>query len=68
MTCALHPDMNAAEVWIEKRFSDFRAVDGRLFPFLEQQIDLRSGAVLQTSTIRAVRVNLPFDPSLFVAP
>ena len=65
---ALHPDIDPGEAWIEKRFSDFRAVDGRMFPFLEQQINLRTGAVLQTSTLRTVRVNVAVDPSQFVAP
>ena len=65
---ALHPDMDPKQAWIEQRYSDFRPVEGRLVSFEEKQVDLKTGAVLQTSIVHSVRVNPVFSAEEFIAP
>lgn len=54
---ALHPDMDPTEIWIESRYSDFRAIDGVLFPFASRQTARDSGEWLQTTQVRTIELN-----------
>ena len=62
---ALHPDIDQAQEWTESRFSDFRMVDGVMRSFSSSHVDLKTGAVLQTSTIKEIKTNPPVDDSIF---
>ena len=65
---ALHPDADAAKKWIEQRFADYRTVEGRKVAFKEEQYDLRSGVLLQTSSITQVETNPVLAPDEFAPP
>jgi hypothetical protein len=54
----------AAEV--DQHWSDFRAVEGRQYPF--HNVLLRDGEKFADSTIQEVKINPSLDPSLFVKP
>ncbi len=62
---ALHPDADPEKKWLETRFSDFRAVDGIPRAFSSIQVDLKTGAVLQTVTLEQVSFNQAVNPALF---
>ena len=64
---ALHPDIDPKEKWSETRFSDFRKSDGLLRSFKSVQVDLESGEVMQTTTVKQITTNPPLDDSLFQA-
>lgn len=57
-----------AEVATETRYSDFRKVDGVLFAFLAQKVEIASGKVLNTFKTRAIEINRKLDPSVFSPP
>ncbi len=65
---ALHPDIDPATTPLESLYSDFKKADGVVRAFKDKQIDLRSGAVLSTTDIESVQVNIPLDPDLFTRP
>ncbi|HXT74264.1 MAG TPA: hypothetical protein VN785_10480, partial [Candidatus Angelobacter sp.] len=50
----------------DQRWSDFRAVDGRQFPY--QSVTYRSGAKFTDATIQDIHINPTLDPSLFAKP
>ncbi len=50
----------------DERWSDFRAADGRQFPY--QSVTYRAGAKYTDSTVQEIKINLPLDPSLFLKP
>ncbi|MGH9732671.1 MAG: hypothetical protein ACRD4A_13320, partial [Candidatus Acidiferrales bacterium] len=50
----------------DQRWSDFRAVDGRQFPY--QSVTYRSGAKFTDATVQDVHINPALDPSLFAKP
>src|SRR5262249_3513083 len=54
---ALHPDADARTRRLEQRYEDFRKVDGRMLPFKSSQVDLRTGQVMQTTTVLEVITN-----------
>ncbi len=53
----LHPDVDPRPVWIENRYSDFRPVDGVLFPFASEQVELESGRQMQRTQILWLEIN-----------
>ena len=63
----LHVDVNPTPTTIESQFSDFRKVDGVLFAFAAADTDLATHKVLETTTVRSVKVNPHFDPAIFSA-
>jgi hypothetical protein len=65
---ALHPDLDASKKWLENRWTDYRPVDGVLRSFHDEQLDLRTGQVVQTTTVKSVRSNPEIDPGLFLRP
>ena len=62
---ALHPDADARTRWIEQRYEDFRKVDGRMLAFKSSQVDLRTGQVMQTTTVLEVTTNPPLTEATF---
>ena len=61
----LHPDIDAKPTTIETRTSDFRSVAGVNFGFASVDTDLSTGKVLETTTVRSIKVNPSFDQSIF---
>lgn len=54
---AYHPDIDATEIQIESRPSDFRKLEGVLFSNLNTDIDLEKGEVLSSNTVTARQIN-----------
>ena len=50
----------------DERWSDFRAAEGRQFPY--QSVTYRGGAKYTDSTVQEIKINPPLDPSLFAKP
>jgi hypothetical protein len=63
----LHVDVDPTPSTIESRFSDFRKVDGVLFAFAVADTDLATHKVLETTTVRSIKVNPHLDPAIFSA-
>jgi hypothetical protein len=63
----LHVDVDPTPTTIESRFSDFRKVNGVLFAFVGTDTDLATGKVLETTTVRSLKVNPQFAPAIFRA-
>jgi hypothetical protein len=61
----LHVDIDPTPTMIEHRSSDFRKVGGIPFAFHSEEVDLQTGKVLETTTVREIRVNPPIDESIF---
>ena len=61
----LHVDVDPTPTTIEYRSSDFRKVDGIVFAFRSEEVDLQTGKVLETTTVKEIRVNPPIDESIF---
>lgn len=62
---ALHPDVDPAKTTIETRYSDFREVDGFWFPFADEDIDLKTGKVIESAKMKEIQVNPPTDAAMF---
>ena len=56
---AFHVGIDPTRQTIETRFSDYRAVAGRLFPFKSEEVDWTTGKLLGTTTVRRLAVNQP---------
>ena len=50
----------------DQRWSDFRAVEGRQFPY--QSVTYRSGTKFSDSAVQDIHINPALDPSLFAKP
>ena len=61
----LHVDIDPTPTTIEQRMSDFRKVNGITFSFANTETDLKTGKLLETTSIRDITVNPPIDPSAF---
>jgi hypothetical protein len=61
----LHPDVDPTPTTIESRKSDWRKVDKVWFAFADEDVDLKTGKVLETTQIKDIKVNPPMDPSIF---
>ena len=62
---ALHPDVDPPPTIIESRKSDWRQVDGFWFAFAGEDVDLKTGKVLESSQIKEIKVNPVLDPAFF---
>jgi len=62
---ALHPDVDPIKTTIESRKSDWRQVDGLWFAFASEDVDLNTGKILETSTVKETKVNPTIDPAIF---
>jgi len=56
------------KILTETRWSDFREVDGLLVPFMEEQVEIESGKVLNQFVRSAVVVNQALEPGQFAPP
>ena len=61
----LHIDIDPTPTTIEQRMSDFRQVAGVWFPFANTETDLKTGKVLETTTIRNITVNPKINEAIF---
>ena len=62
---AIHPDLDARKKWLENLWSDWRPVAGVLRNFHEDQVDVPTGRVLQTTDVTRIDVNSAFPAGLF---
>ncbi len=62
---ALHVDVDPTPTTIEQQMSDFRAVGGVLFAFANTETDLKTGRVLETTTIRRLTLNPAVNDQIF---
>jgi hypothetical protein len=62
---ALHPDVDPTKTTIESRKSDWRQVDGVWFAFAGEDVDLKTGKVLETTRVKEIKLDPPIDPSIF---
>ena len=61
----LHVDVDPTPTTIEQRSSDFRTIAGVQFAFTSSDTDLQSGKVLESATVKKVKINPPFVPAVF---
>jgi outer membrane lipoprotein-sorting protein len=61
----LHVDVDPTPTTIEHRSSDFRKVGGIPFAFHSEEVDLQTGKVLETTTVKEIRINPSIDESIF---
>ncbi len=61
----LHVDIDPTPTLIEQRMSDFRQVAGVWFSFANTETDLKTGKLLETTTIRGITVNPKMDGAIF---
>lgn len=52
----------------ENRYVDYRAVNGVLFPFENQEVEIATGKELNSVTVQSITVNDNFQPSYFSPP
>jgi hypothetical protein len=57
-----------AAVQSENRFGDYRPVNGVLFPFTVQEVEIATGKELNSVTMQSIAVNENFDLSYFSPP
>ena len=62
---ALHVDIDPTPTTIEQRMSDFRKVAGVVFSFANTETDLKTGKVLETTTVHDITVNPAVDDEIF---
>ncbi len=62
---ALHVEIDPTPTTIETQSSDFRRVAGVMFSFANVEVDLKSGRVLERTTVRSVKVNPEFNERIF---
>ena len=65
---AFHPALDSHETWVETRWSDYRPVEGLLYPFASMNVDLGTGRELAVQKVTSLRINPKFDPVLFQMP
>ena len=61
----LHVDVDPTPTTIESVFSDFRKVDGVLFPFSSVDTDLTTRKVLETVHVNSVKLNVQIEDAIF---
>lgn len=65
---ALHVDVDSTKQATESKASDFRNVDGVLYAFQSVKRNLKTNEVIQTVTIKTIKLNPTLDDSLFRKP
>lgn len=58
-TKPMHLAIDPTKLFIETQFSDYRPVEGVMFPFMSREVNWKTGAELGHTTVRAVIVNAP---------
>jgi len=61
----LHVDVDPTPTTIELLNSDFREIAGVKFPFATTDTDVKTGKVIETTTVKSIKVNPPIDPTIF---
>jgi hypothetical protein len=61
----LHPDNDPTPTTIETVMSDFRKVDHLMFSFASTDTDLKTGKVLEKTTVREITLNPPIPAQFF---
>jgi hypothetical protein len=61
----LHVDVDPTPTTIELRNSDFRELAGVKFSFATTDTDLTTGKVIESTTVKSIKVNPPIDPTIF---
>jgi hypothetical protein len=61
----LHVDIDPTPTTIEQHLSEFRQVAGVWFSFANTETDLKTGKLLETTTVRAITINPKFDEDVF---
>lgn len=56
-TRAFHPDLDATRQITESRKFDFRKVNGVMYSFKSQTVDLKTGNVLSEDTVKEIKIN-----------
>jgi len=64
-TRPLHPDIDPTPTTIETKMTDFRKVEGLLFSFASTDTDLKTGKVLEKTTVRQIALNPPIPKGTF---
>jgi hypothetical protein len=62
---ALHPDIDPTPTTIESRKSDWRKVNGVYFAFADEDLDVKTGKVVETAQIKEIKINPPVAASIF---
>jgi hypothetical protein len=65
---ALHPDVDATTRQIESVNSDFRKVAGTVRSYQSTDTDLKTGEIIQTTTVKEIKINPELQDSLFRKP
>lgn len=61
----LHVDIDPTPTTIEQRITDFLKVGEVLFSFANTETDLKTGKVLETTTVHSIKLNPKVDDALF---
>lgn len=67
-TNALHPDVDSTQVAQETFYSSYNETGGVVFADRTQKRNIETGAVMQTATVAARRINPVLDPAQFERP
>ena len=67
-TRALHPTLDPTQITIEERWSDFRRVNGVLYPFVLSQWGTETERRLSWLEVQSVEVDTEARPELFAKP
>nr|QQZ49020.1 hypothetical protein JKL49_17535 [Phenylobacterium glaciei] len=59
---AFHPDVDQTKVFAEKQYSDFRWVAGIKTPFKEQQVNWKTGALVNSTIVNSLFYNPTTEP------
>jgi hypothetical protein len=65
---ALHPDVDPTIKQIESIESDFRKIAGTVRSFKATDKDLKTGKIIQTTTVKEIKINPDLSDSLFRKP
>jgi hypothetical protein len=64
----VHPDLDPTVQWLETQYDDFRTVGGIVRAFRDRQVDVRAGAVLSSTELQSVQLNVPLVEAVFARP
>ena len=65
---SLHPDVDSTIKQIESVDSDFRKIAGTVRSYKATDTDLKTGEILQTTTVKEIKINPELQDSLFQKP
>jgi len=57
-----------ASIKSENRISDYREVNGVMFPFSVREVEIATGKELNSDTVQSIVVNQPLEPDFFSPP